>query len=378
MFLVDKKSNEAITLKKCTFGELNFHERQNLQEWISKNPLILGEDLLIIQKEFSGFSDTNERLDLLAIDKFGSLVVIENKLDDSGKDVVWQALKYVSYCATLSKSEVRDIYSRYANKAVDEAEDDLAEFLQAASFEDTEVNSTDQRIILVSAAFRKEVTSTVMWLMDHGINIRCIKVTPYLHGEDVFLDTEQVLPTPDTEELQIKLSSKKKEETLSKEAQSTRYKVRFQFWTQALPEIQKQSDVLLNRSPTEYHWLGGPSGYAGLRYNVSITQNSAQAELYIDTGTVSENKAIFDALYRKYEEIDQIYGVPLEWERLEHRRASRVVIRHHDFLLKDESTWPDTIDFLAVHTAKLKSVLNGPIQEALLEVEKMGQQSERN
>jgi len=35
-------------------------------------------------------------LDLLAIDEEGSLVVIENKLDDSGKDVVWQGLKYAS------------------------------------------------------------------------------------------------------------------------------------------------------------------------------------------------------------------------------------------------------------------------------------------
>jgi hypothetical protein len=30
---------------------------------------MLGEELLIIQKEFDGFEDTNERLDLLALDK---------------------------------------------------------------------------------------------------------------------------------------------------------------------------------------------------------------------------------------------------------------------------------------------------------------------
>jgi hypothetical protein len=45
-------------------------------------PLVLGGELLVIQKEFAGFSDTQERLDLLALDKEGSLVVIENKLDD--------------------------------------------------------------------------------------------------------------------------------------------------------------------------------------------------------------------------------------------------------------------------------------------------------
>jgi len=38
---------------------------------------------LIIQKEFDGFNDTRERLDLLALDKEGNIVIIENKLDDT-------------------------------------------------------------------------------------------------------------------------------------------------------------------------------------------------------------------------------------------------------------------------------------------------------
>jgi hypothetical protein len=50
-------------------------------------PRCLGEDLLVIQKEFAGYSDTHERLDLLAIDKQGSLVLIENKLGDTGRDL---------------------------------------------------------------------------------------------------------------------------------------------------------------------------------------------------------------------------------------------------------------------------------------------------
>jgi hypothetical protein len=76
----------------------------------------LGEELLIIQKEFDGFQDTNERLDLLALDKQGCLVVIENKLDDTGRDVTWQALKYASYCSTLSKEQIRAIYQSYLDK----------------------------------------------------------------------------------------------------------------------------------------------------------------------------------------------------------------------------------------------------------------------
>ena len=60
MFLIDKKKNEAISISKKTFQELEFKERKQLQEWICKNTDILGEMLLIIQKEFSGFDDRKE------------------------------------------------------------------------------------------------------------------------------------------------------------------------------------------------------------------------------------------------------------------------------------------------------------------------------
>src|SRR5271165_3396782 len=105
MFKIDAAANSITSLTLRTFGELGFSERKNLQEWIAKEPSCLGEELLIIQKEFSGFSDTHERLDVLALDKQGSHVLIENKLDDTGRDVTWQALKYASYCSRLSKAE---------------------------------------------------------------------------------------------------------------------------------------------------------------------------------------------------------------------------------------------------------------------------------
>jgi hypothetical protein len=62
MYQIDKTSNNLIKLEERLFGELGIRERDHLQEWIAKNPEVLGEELLIIQKEFSGFNDTNERL----------------------------------------------------------------------------------------------------------------------------------------------------------------------------------------------------------------------------------------------------------------------------------------------------------------------------
>ena len=87
MYRYDKNNNCILEMEEIEFSTVGLKERQNLQEWIEKSPNCLGEDLLIIQKEFDGFKDTKERLDLLALDKKGNLVIIENKLDDSGRNV---------------------------------------------------------------------------------------------------------------------------------------------------------------------------------------------------------------------------------------------------------------------------------------------------
>ena len=129
MYLIDQDNNSLVKVEKCSFKSLGMDERNNLQEWIAKEPSSLGEDLLIIQKEFDGFSDTRERLDLLALDKLGNLVIIENKLDDSGRDVTWQAIKYASYCSSLTKQDIIEIYQKYLGSSIS-AEESLADFFE--------------------------------------------------------------------------------------------------------------------------------------------------------------------------------------------------------------------------------------------------------
>ena len=214
MFIIDKENNKIEKIQCKSFHELGFKERDNLQEWIAKNPECLsGEELLIIQKEFDGFNDTNERLDLLAIDKMGSIVVIENKLDDTGKDVVWQALKYVSYCSTLTKQQIIDIYQNYLDKQgkSDKAVDSISDFMDGKPIEEISLNENDQRMILVAGSFRKEVTSTAMWMINHGILVQCFKATPYQYGNELLLDIEQIIPVKEAEEYLIKMADKAKQ-----------------------------------------------------------------------------------------------------------------------------------------------------------------------
>ncbi len=67
MYKIDVKNKNIIPLRSTTFSNQNLKERYDIQEWVEKYPIILEEELLIIQKEY--VLPSNKRLDLLALDK---------------------------------------------------------------------------------------------------------------------------------------------------------------------------------------------------------------------------------------------------------------------------------------------------------------------
>lgn len=356
MYLINEKDNKIEKVQQKTFHELGFKERENLQEWIANNPECLGEELLIIQKEFNGFNDTNERLDLLALDKQGNLVVIENKLDDSGKDVVWQVLKYVSYCSSLSKQNIIDIYQQYLTKSSkhEKAEENLSEFFQNIELTELKLNQgSSQRIILIAANFRKEVTSTILWLMNYKIRAQCFKVTPYKHDSQLYLDIEQIIPMQDIGDYIINMADKVQEEIGIQEVEKERHKLRYEFWTKYLQLIQQKCDFYNNISPSKSNWIGTGSGISGVAFNSVISNYYARVELYISRNQKDENKQIFDELVKEKSIIENEFGNILEWERLDNKKACRIKFEmiNIDYFNRDD--WDKMIVFMVENLPKL-------------------------
>jgi len=325
MYILDQDNNKLISAENCSFKSLNLKERQHLQEWIAKDPNVLGEDLLIIQKEFDGFSDTHERLDLLAIDKNGNLVVIENKLDDSGKDVTWQAIKYASYCSSLSVKQIIDIYAKYLGATANTAEDNLKSFFDDQDIEDVGINQENtQRIILVAANFRKEVTSSVLWLRDYGIDVKCFKVSPFIYANKVLVDFDQIIPIKDAEEFTIKMAEKKKEELLHTASTRERHNNRSAFWQKFIEYNQQVNGDYASSAGTPDSWLGkGGIGINGVSVNIVIGKDFARCEIYVNSGVKETNKKIFDYYQEHKTELEEELG-ELLWERLDDRVTCRI------------------------------------------------------
>ena len=307
MYQIDKNKNRINEIQQKTFSELGFRERDHLQEWIAYNPNVFGEELLIIQKEFANFDDTNERLDLLALDKSGNLVIIENKLDDSGKDVTWQSLKYASYCSSLSKENIKKIYQEYLDKYFnnENAEEKLIEFFDNQDYEEIILNNGfSQRIILVASNFRKEVTSTVLWLMNYKLKIQCFRTTPYSFGEQLFINFEQIIPTKDAEDYMIGMAEKVQDDIQTQSQLKNRHFIRKDFWKYLLEKVNQKSNLFQNISSSQNNWIGTGSGVRGTPYNFVVSKQYARVEIYIDRGNKNENKQVFDYLFNNKDEIE--------------------------------------------------------------------------
>ena len=198
LFRVSPESQETHRLHEVEFAALGFRERQDIQEWVAANPSILGDRLLIVGKEFSEFDRTNERLDLLAVDSTGALVIIELKRDDSGADAHWQAIKYASYLRDATPDFIAQRLADYAQVPPDEAAERLLRHMGA---EELSGVNHDQRIILASHRFAPEVTSAALWLNEKapGDNlITCVTLTPFRDPETnaLYVQANTIIPVP--------------------------------------------------------------------------------------------------------------------------------------------------------------------------------------
>lgn len=366
MFRLDPDTNSITKIEQHSFGSLSYGERTHLQEWVANSPECLGEELLIIQKEFAGFDETKERLDLLAVDKSGQLVIIENKLDDSGRDVVWQALKYASYCSTLTRARVVDIYRQYLqeNDIDDDPEVLLAEFLEADDLGESPLNAgADQRIILISANFRREVTATVLWLLQRQIDIKCIRATPYKLDDEILLNFEQIIPVPEAEDFMVHSSEKVAEMTANSEADTARYRIRRDFWAACLARLHASEISLYdNVNPSKDHWLSAGSGVRSCPYELIFGKKEARVQLALSRPERQDNKLLFDALLEQRESIEGELGEELLWLRLDNRKSCRIQLAK-PFDGYDRDCWREIIDWQVEALRRFHAAINSPLHQ---------------
>lgn len=216
-------------IEETSFSVAGLKERDDLQRLLRSQIEIVSPGTLVIAEEFSQWDDSSRRIDLLAIDKDANLVVIELKRTLDGGHMELQSIRYAAMVAAMTFERAVEVYSDslQQRKSLVDARSSLLEFLEWDE-PDEDRFAQDVRIVLVSAEFSKELTTSVMWLNERGLAIECVRIKPYKDQDRILVDVQQIIPLPEAEDYRVRLKEKQQRERASRKVSLdyTKYNVR--------------------------------------------------------------------------------------------------------------------------------------------------------
>lgn len=171
---------------------------EDLEVWIEKKPLILGEPLLVIGRQVM-IPEMRDRLDLLAVDPQGNAVVIELKRGKLKEPVDMQALRYASYISKWSFEDFENQARNYFGKVGDtnfNFNETFETFCAEAGVDEPPDLNADQRIIIVGSEVKEKLGSVALWLREHSIDIKIIEVEVFKEGENLIMLPQVIIPLP--------------------------------------------------------------------------------------------------------------------------------------------------------------------------------------
>ncbi len=297
-------------IQRVALREVWKHEAYDFTKWIETNIDVLSD---VLDLELANAEREQEagsfNVDLVAEDAQGNPVVIENQLQKSDHEHLGKLITYLTAIG--------------ASTAVWIVSDPRPEHVRAVTW----LNESS------SAAF-------------YLLKVEAIKI-----GESP--------PAPLLTRI-VGPSEEGRKAGKTKKELAERYVIRKAFWAALLERAKERTKLHANISPSHYYWIGAGSGRSGVTYNYVVTREGTTTELYIDRGKDAkrENEAFFDALHTEKEEIESEFGAPLEWERLEEKRACRIAKRFANGGYRtDEADWPSIQDEMIDAMIRLEKVL---------------------
>ncbi len=336
LFTYDKANKKVGRYQTTDFAKHKILERQTLEKWVEEDPDILGEELMVLTTEYDKFDKTDERLDLLALDKEGNLVVVELKRDDSGKTMELQAIKYAAYCSTLTFDDIVELHQEYlTKKGIGASQESVREKLTSFVSEDFEALNDRPRIILVSREYRPEVTASVIWLRKFDLDISCVKLTPYeLDKNTIAIESSTIIPVPEAEEYIIKAEKKERaEHTLSVSQQEY-----VAFYKDISGRIKRKLPISFT-DPTGKSYFQIPTGISRFHFEWGFhgrPRNSFGVELHFEKGNRDANQAALHKCESLRAEIEKQTGEPVVFQKEWGRAWSRLYIEKKEGAMTEE------------------------------------------
>ena len=229
MSLYELTSDDMSAIEKTTYAALGLFERQDLQRILRDCLHRVVPGTLVLDEEFSQW-ESARRMDLLALDADRRLIVVELKRQDGGH-MELQALRYAAMVSTLTFEQAITVHMEYRRKRGEILSASDAEAAIREHLDDPEGSITfdaSVRILLIAESFNAEITSAALYMNSQGLDITCVRMTPYKLGERILVDVEQLIPLKEAQTYQVAIRVKQ----LATAAAAAAAKTHSKFWMQ--------------------------------------------------------------------------------------------------------------------------------------------------
>jgi hypothetical protein len=244
----------------------------NIAELVDKLPVAM-------QKCLTYFAGCDRRLQgyegLIAAQEY----LPNNKMRDafaadfSVLSKIWEALSPdAAMISTMTFERAEQIHSEFLKSVGEDSTEARSRMLAFLGWDEPLEDgfAQDVRILLVSEDFSKELTTTVIWLRDRDLDIRCIRLKPYMDGGRKLVNVQQIIPLPEASEYQIQIREK---EQVVRKNRAERFDERLKFWQQLVAECHARKTRHGDRKPSSRYWLGAGAGKTGLNFNYLIASD---------------------------------------------------------------------------------------------------------
>lgn len=326
MPIFEVRTNELVAVAETTFVAQGLYERGDIQRLLRNHIEVLDDRLMVIAEEFGDWLDSSRRIDLLCLDGDANLVVVELKRTDDGGHMELQALRYAAMVSAMRFDQLVETHARFKDKVAPDLDASRAAILEFLGWDDVYEDQfgQDTRIVLAAADFGKELTTAVLWLIDRGLDIRCVRLKPYrMANGPVLLDIQQLIPLPETASFQTQIGVKRQAE---RQNRSVRNEERYKFWEALLAHAKERTQIHANRKASHDSWISGGISRSGFNATYFTRREDSQVELWIahGTGQSAKNKAAFHALHAQKDAIEADFGAELDWQELPEGEGSRI------------------------------------------------------
>lgn len=287
-------------LKEVDIRNLWSHEQYDFSEWLSKHENlellneVIGITLSEVEKEVYVGS---YRCDLVGNDETtGDKVIIENQLEASNHDHLGKIITYAS--------------------------------------------GLDAKVIVwIVKEAREEHRSAIEWLNNNTserLNFFLIEIHAYQIGDSLCAPKFEIVEKPNGF-----IKNAKTQYGTGEYNKSQGEKI--EFWTRFNEILVERGKPFNIRKPTADHWYDIAIGTSEAHISLTIVnrEGCVGVELYI-----SDNKELYDRLYAQKDEIEEKLGLSPEWQRLDGKKASRILYRMPGLNFDDHSNYDELMNMM--------------------------------